>query len=157
MTDTNAITKLEQDIFDKEKDDLIVLVTHFNGLEMKGIFSDINHAKKFAIRYCINHITLNYNKHHTLKSYEYKQKYDSIYKFLEFEFLHATHLSKDVPIYILHSDDYKIYGKPIDYLTNDKDSWLYRMQKTMHDNTYDSCVCAIDQELDLIFNIDTKN
>ena len=145
----NAI-KLEQYIFNQDKDNLVILVTHFNGLEMKGIFSDINLARKFAIRYCINHITINNTTGCDLKEYEYKQKYNEAYKSLEFEFLHTSHLSKNSPIYILHSDDYKIYGKPHDYLTNDKNTWIYRMQQNAHNETSSAHICTVDPELEFI-------
>lgn len=150
MASVQQINKLEENILSQKKDDLVILITRFNGLELKGIFSTMRNAKQYATRFCINHITINHNQLHNLPAVDYGYKYKAAYEELQFEFLHTDHLSKSDPIYILHSKDYKIYGNPEDYLTNDKTAWIYRMQQTVHDETSSAYVFNIDPELELV-------
>lgn len=130
LYNSDKILQLEQKMINISQDQLIVLISHDGDTSViEGLFTNMNNAKKYAMRKSVNTTirdsTNNINKHNEFNfCNECKHNFESF----NFDFLIADHLNKNYPIYVSKDKMNHVYGKPTDYLTNNKDIWIDKMQ-----------------------------
>lgn len=143
------IVEIEKSLIDDDKG-VYLLTDTINGPVVRGVFTSYKGIKTYMYRQAINW-TINAWNSSDHESY-IKERKDPIKSFREaaedlFHIIPLTHVNPcNGSIYVIQTDNYRVYGKPIDYLTHSADKWKVKM-KGRH-ITIENCTMKIDPPLE---------
>ena len=139
----------------KDEGKLFLVINNVDGTLVEGIFTNKDKASNYIIRECINTCLCVYEDYLTdcKDSNETPQSFEKIVRdnLFYYQIIDITYLNLklDIPIYIIRSGDYNVFGCPTHYLTNDLEKWKKSLEKCkMNTESWiKECIAKIDPDL----------
>lgn len=142
------ILKTETELYNKYKNnDLILLISNYNGTFVEGLFSTKEKATQFMIRNIINLLILEREDDEDLKKGNFKQQIQNNVE--NYEFININWLDKNLPIYVLVNSYGNSNGSSREYLTHQLEHWKrkylgYRIDLLEIDHNLDDIDDSVD-------------
>lgn len=158
-------SKIENKLIDeyKSQSELFLLLNTVNGKEVEALFTTKDKLITYMIRDAINMgiETFIENLEDEKEICNIEMNDDELFNaFLDYirdkindnyEILHVSHLDHKTPIYVVRNGNYRVYGKPEEYLTNSLQKWNESMVNmvSLYKEEIDKYIVKIDLEIKL--------